>query len=474
MAEPLVSLDPATGAVVWSGAAATARECDHAMRAARAAFSDWSRREGAEREAVARAFAARVRERAADLSAAISAEVGKPPWEAAAEVELVAAKVEISIEALAARRSEFAAGPAITRFRPHGVCVVLGPFNYPAHLPNGHVVPALLAGNCVVLKPSEHAPSVAELMGELWAAAGLPEGVLAIVQGGREVAERLLDHRELDGVFLTGSAATGRAIHRRFADRPQRILALEMGGNNPLVVHDAADRLAAAHLTVRSAYLTAGQRCTCARRLIVPAGRAGDRFLDELVAMIGRVSVGRPADRPEPFMGPVVSAAAAAAVLDAQADLVARGGRVVVPARALAPGTGLLSPGLVDVTEVAERPDEEVFGPLLQLVRTDGLEAAIDEAGRTAYGLAAGIVTDDEAAYRRFAERVRAGVVNWNHELVGASSRAPFGGVGLSGNHRPSALFAADYCSYPVASIERPAPELPDVPFPGLVPSTDR
>jgi succinylglutamic semialdehyde dehydrogenase len=466
----LVSRDPATGAVAWRGRAATAADCGRAMAAARAAFPNWARLDQGARDEVVRAYAAAARARAGELAAAISAEVGKPPWEAAAEAELVAAKAEISIEALASRRSPFTSGPAVTRFRPHGVCVVLGPYNYPAHLPNGHVLPALLAGNCVVLKPSEQAPSVGELMSGLWADAGLPEGVLAVVQGGREVAEALLDHPELDGVFLTGSAATGAAVHRRFAGTPHRILALEMGGNNPLVVHEAADGTAAAYLAARSAYLTAGQRCTCARRLIVTAGPAGARVIDELTAMTRRITVGPPSDRPEPFMGPVISEGAVRRVLDAQAGLLAAGGRALVEARHLRSGTGLLSPGLVDVTDVADRTDEEVFGPLLQVVRVDGLDAAIAEAARTAYGLAAGILTDDEAAYRRFAEGVRAGVVNWNHELVGASSRAPFGGVGRSGNHRPSALFAADYCSYPVASIERPRLALPDEPFPGLVP----
>ncbi len=470
MAETLTSRDPATGAVVWSGPAASAGECDAAMRRARAAFAGWSRIPQSAREEIVRAFGAAARDAAPELAAAISAEVGKPPWEAAQEVDLVAAKVEISIEALAARRAGFASGPAVTRFRPHGVCVVLGPFNYPAHLPNGHVVPALLAGNCVVLKQSEHAPSVGELVARLWARAGLPEGVLTVLQGGRAVAEALLDHPELDGVFLTGSAATGEAVHRRFAGRPDRILALEMGGNNPLVVHDVADAVAAAYLTVRSAYLTAGQRCTCARRLVLTEGAGGERFLDELVAMVGRVSAGPPTDRPEPFMGPVISAEAAEAVLAAQDGLLRRGGRALVAARPLAPGTGLLGPGLIDVTEVADRPDDEVFGPLLQLVRVAGLDAAVAEAADTAYGLAAGIVTDDEAAYRRFADGVRAGVVNWNTELVGASSRAPFGGVGRSGNHRPSALFAADYCSYPVASIEHPLAALPEQPFARLIP----
>ena len=465
----MVSLDPSTGAEVWRGTAATADECDAAMSAARRAFEAWSRRDPVEREDLARAFAAAVRRRSGDLARAISAEVGKPPWEAASEADLVARKVGISIDALAERRATTTTGPATTRFRPHGVCVVLGPYNYPAHLPNGHVVPALLAGNCVVLKQSERAPSVGDVIAGLWREAGLPDGVLCVLQGGREVATRLLDHPELDGVFLTGSAATGAAVHRRFAGEPHRILALEMGGNNPLVVHGAADEVAAAYLTVRSAYLTAGQRCTCARRLIVPEGEPGDRFLATLLGMIARIRVGGPTDLPEPFMGPVITPEAAEAVLATRDDLVSRGAVELAPARSCAPGTGLLSPGLIDVTAVTDRSDEEVFGPLLQLIRTRDADAAIDEASRTAYGLAAGIITDDEALYRRFSDRVRAGVVNWNHELVGASSRAPFGGVGLSGNHRPSALFAADYCSYPVASLERPRAALPAQPFPGLL-----
>ena len=437
---------------------------------ARGAFAAWSSREPAERIELAQAFAATITARRGELAAIISAEVGKPPWEAVAEADLVAAKVAISVEAFQTRRSTFQAGPAVTRFRPHGVCVVLGPYNYPAHLPNGHIVPALIAGNCVVFKPSEHAPAVGAFMLQAWRDAGLPDGVVQVVNGDRRVAEHLLDHPELDGVFLTGSARAGLAIHARFAGRPQVILALELGGNNPLIVHDVADPLAAAYLTTLSAYLTAGQRCTCARRLIVPQGADGDRFIDELVAMVGRIRVGPPSATPEPFMGPVVSADVAHAILAGQAELVASGGRPMIEATLLEPDTGLLSPGLVDVTDVAQRRDEEIFGPLLQLIRTPDVDSAIHEATRTAYGLAAGLLSDDEALYRRFATQVRAGVVNWNQELVGASSRAPFGGIGLSGNHRPSALFAADYCSFPVASIERAAATLPDNPRADLLP----
>ncbi len=470
MSEAFVSIDPAGGRAVWRGPAATPDECDRVMRAARAAFPAWANAPVEDRCDIARAFAGVVRARAGELAAAISAEVGKPPWEARAEAELVAAKVDISIEALATRRSPFPSGPAVTRFRPHGVCVVLGPYNYPAHLPNGHIVPALIAGNCVVFKPSEHAPSVGELMLDLWRQAGLPADVLAVVQGDRRVAEPLLDHPAVAAVLLTGSAGAGVAIHRRFAGRPDVLLALELGGNNPLLVQEVADHRAAAYLTSLSAYLTAGQRCTCARRLIVPAGASGDRFLDELVTMIGRIRVGAPTDEPEPFIGPVISAQVAEAILARQAELVAAGGTQVVPCRQLVPATGLLSPGLIDVTAIADRSDDEIFGPLLQLIRPADIDAAIDEANATAFGLAAGIITDDAELAERFATEIRAGVVNWNHELVGASSRAPFGGVGLSGNHRPSALFAADYCSYPVASIEHPVAALPERPIGGLVP----
>ncbi len=447
------SINPATGEFVWSGPAAGPAEVDRAVAAARAAFPAWSARPLEERAALLRAFAARVaahRDAFADL---ISTEVGKPRWDALTEVQAVVGKIELSIEAHARRCGEFRGGPSVTRFRPHGVVAVLGPFNFPAHLPNGHLAPALLAGNTAVFKPSEFAPAVAERMAAFWREAGLPPGVLEVVPGARATGAALAAHPGIDGLFFTGSARAGRALNELSASNPGRILALEMGGNNPLVVHRAADLRAAVALTVQSAYVSAGQRCTCARRLVVVDGEAAP-FLDALARAVERLRVGRPADRPEPFLGPVVSAEAADRLLAAQRDLVARGARPLVALRGLAPGTGLVSPGLLDVTDVADRADEELFGPLLQVVRVPDFDAALREANATAFGLAAGLLSDDAALYARFRASVRAGIVNWNQPLTGASSAAPFGGVGLSGNHRPSAYFAADYCSHPVASIE--------------------
>lgn len=462
------SINPATGESVWTGSAADAAEVDLAVCKARAAFRDWSCRPLADREALARAFAQQLEARKNTLADAISREVGKPTWEALTEVQTMIGKVELSIKAHAQRCSEFSGGPAITRFRPHGVVAVFGPFNFPGHLPNGHIVPALLAGNTVVFKPSEHAPLVAELMAEAWHSAGLPDGVFNLVQGARETGGALAQHAGIDGLFFTGSSRAGVWLSELFAKTPEKILALEMGGNNPLVVWDVADHHTAALLTVQSAYLSAGQRCTCARRLIVSDGADGDVFLEQLVMIIKGVRVGAFTDRPEPFMGPVISKEAAAHVVATQESWLAAGAKAIIRAEHLDVNTGLVSPGLIDVTALTNREDEEVFGPLLQVIRVPDFDTALNEANATRYGLAAGLFSDDAALYDRFREEMRAGIINWNQQLTGASGAAPFGGVGRSGNHRPSAFFAADYCSYPVASIElselKPPAQLP----PGL------
>ncbi len=465
------SLNPATGDPVWTGPAASAADVDAAIARARTAFRTWSRTPLADREAHLRTFARALETRKASLAEAISLEVGKPRWEALAEVQTMITKIDFAIRGYAQRTAEFTAGPATTRFRPHGVCAVFGPFNFPGHLPNGHIVPALLAGNTVVFKPSEYAPLVAERTLAAWHEAGLPAHVLQLVQGARETGAALATHAGIDGLFFTGSARTGLWLAQHFARTPEKILALELGGNNPLVVWSARDLPAAALLVAQSAYATAGQRCTCARRLIVSADATGDALLAALQSVIDRIRVGPWTSQPEPYMGPVISARAAQEILAAQQALQTGGARVIVPCRSLDPDTGLLSPGLIDVTPMPRPPaDEEIFGPLLQVIRVRDFTAALAAANATRYGLAAGLISDDRALYEQFRDEVRAGLINWNQPLTGASGAAPFGGIGHSGNHRPSGLFAADYCAYPVASIEVPELKIPAALPPGLSP----
>jgi succinylglutamic semialdehyde dehydrogenase len=468
------SYDPATGEVIWTGCASTPADVNEAVEAAKYAFENWSNTAPKDRAAIVERFADRLRERKPRLAEIISRETGKPLWESATEVDAMIAKVAISIRAIDGRRQATQTTAdgvtSATHYRPLGVVAVLGPFNFPGHLPNGHIVPALLAGNTVVFKPSELAPWTAEETVQAWHDAGLQSDVLKIVHGGGETGEALVNHADIAGVFFTGSRAVGGAIHRALADRPQVITALEMGGNNPLVVWDVTDVRAAAYATIQSAYLTAGQRCSCARRLIVQRDARGEEFLEVLAAMIRRVRVGRYDERPEPFMGPVISTRAAERLLAAQDELIALGASAIERMRPLNEMKTLLSPGLIDVQHVRDLRDEEHFGPLLQVVRVNAFDHAVAKASDTRFGLAAGLLSDDRALFERFRRGVRAGVVNWNRPLTGASSALPFGGLGESGNHRPSAFFAADYCSDPVASLEAERVTMPTKLTPGIEP----
>ena len=262
-----VSRDPSTGQVTWMGRTASEAEVNAAIDAAAAAFEPWSRLSPPERTAYLEAFGRQLKTHRADFAEAISRDTGKPRWESLSEVDLMIGKIGVSSAAYADRcrivTADIAGNRAVTRFKPHGVMVVFGPFNFPGHLPNGHIVPALLAGNTVVFKPSRQAALVGRKMMELWESAGIPTGVLNMVQGGRHTGTALTQNPRVNGVLFTGSAAVGKAIHRAFAGRPETILALEMGGNNPLIVHEVADPDAAAYVTAISAFITAGQRCTC-------------------------------------------------------------------------------------------------------------------------------------------------------------------------------------------------------------------
>ncbi|WP_339475276.1 MULTISPECIES: succinylglutamate-semialdehyde dehydrogenase [unclassified Pseudomonas] len=466
------SLNPVTQQGVWAGNGATAAQVELAVQAARQAFPDWARRSLDERIQVLEAFAAALKNHGDELAHCIGEETGKPLWEATTEVTSMVNKIAISVQSYRERTGE-KSGPlgdatAVLRHKPHGVVAVFGPYNFPGHLPNGHIVPALLAGNSVLFKPSELTPKVAELTVKCWVEAGLPAGVLNLLQGARETGIALAANPGIDGLFFTGSSGTGNLLHQQFSGRPDKILALEMGGNNPLVVDEVADVDAAVYTIIQSAFISAGQRCTCARRLLVPEGAWGDALLARLVAVSATLEVGAFDQQPPPFMGSVISLGAAKALMDAQNHLLGKGAVPLLSMTQPQAQAALLTPGILDVTAVAERPDEELFGPLLQVIRYQDFAAAITEANNTQYGLAAGLLSDSQERYQQFWLQSRAGIVNWNKQLTGAASSAPFGGVGASGNHRASAYYAADYCAYPVASLEAPSLVMPAGLTPGV------
>jgi succinylglutamic semialdehyde dehydrogenase len=467
----LQSVDPAKNTIIWQGQAATAPQVDQAYQAARAAFEAWADFDFADRTAVVRAFGQQLNDHKEALALCIASETGKPLWESRTEVAAMIGKIEISVKAYQERTGErenpMPQGKAMLRHKPHGVVAVFGPYNFPGHLPNGHIVPALLAGNAVIFKPSELTPKVAELTVRLWQAAGLPAGVLNLLQGEVDTGKAVAAHAELDGLFFTGSSRTGHFLHQQFAGRPDKILALEMGGNNPLIVAPAENIDAVVHDIIQSAFISAGQRCTCARRLLLPQGAFGDAVLNRLLDVTRRLKTGLWDADEQPFIGSMISAKAAQGMLAVQQQLVAAGATVLEPMRLIATDTGLLTPGILECTGV-DLPDEEHFGPLLKVIRYQDFAEAIRLANQTSFGLSAGLLADDAALYQQFFRRIRAGIVNWNRPITGASSAAPFGGIGGSGNHRASAYYAADYCAYPVASVELAAVELPAQLSPGL------
>ncbi|PKB25957.1 succinylglutamic semialdehyde dehydrogenase [Novosphingobium kunmingense] len=455
----IVSFEPATGAELWR---APRGDVADIVGRARRAWPAWAAQPLSTRMELVRRFANEVRKDGEKLATLIARETGKPLWEARTEVESVVNKVEISIRAYAERTSQrkldsAIQGSAALRHKPHGVMAVLGPYNFPAHLPNGHIVPALIAGNAIVFKPSEKTPAVGEALVQCFHRAGVPAAAVQLLIGGPEEGQALVANEGIDGVLFTGSAHAGIAINRKLAARPDKIVALEMGGNNPIVLWDTPKIADAAALVVQSAFTSAGQRCTAGRRLIVKASLY-DSMIGEVKRLADRIIVGAPFDDPAPFMGPVIDNASADGLTESFLYLLSHGGKAIKHMVRPQGDLPFLSPAIMDVTGVKDRPDVELFGPMLQVIRVDDFDEAITEANNTRFGLSASLIGGSPADYNRFWANIRAGVINWNRPTNGASSAAPFGGVGLSGNHRPSAYYAADYCAYPVASTEMDQP----------------
>ncbi len=460
------SVNPARNEVIWQGKDASPEQVIQAISSARKAFESWSTSPFDERVIIIKKFAELLSENKKKLANTIALETGKPLWEALGEVAAMVGKVTISLDAYKQRtgtiENPMPGAKAFIRHKPHGVIAVFGPYNFPGHLPNGHIVPALIAGNTIVFKPSELTPKVAEEVIKIWQSAGLPAGVINLVQGKVETGKALARNKMIDGLFFTGSSTTGHFLHEQFGGQPSKILALEMGGNNPLIVKDVSDITAVVHDIIQSAFITTGQRCTCARRLFLEKNKQGDAILAKLIEVTKALTIGYYDDEEQPFIGSMISEDAALTLVSAQQKLLDLGASSIIKLTHLEPETGFVSPGIIDVTNIVDEvPDEEYFGPLLKVYRYTDFDSAINESNNTSFGLSAGLLSDSTDLYNHFFKRIRAGIVNWNKPLTGASSAAPFGGIGASGNHRASAFYAADYCAYPVASVEADKVSLP-------------
>lgn len=469
----LTTYDPWDSSPLAEFPIATPQDVTEAVLQAHRALRDWSRDPALRRQVISK-LGEVLKSRRTELATLISRETGKVLWESLLEVDAMANKCALSLRAEEERRTPTSkstpappAGLLATTYRPHGVALVLGPFNFPGHLPLGHIAPALLAGNTVLFKPSEKAPAVADLLLSCFHQAGLPPNVLQVLHGGPDVATALID-ADINAVLFTGSYAVGTKILSRLTHRPGVLTALEMGGNNPLIAWDLKEEsIPAAVLTIlQSAFATAGQRCSCTRRLIIPTHPESD-LLNALVTAAASLHIGHPLHDPNAFYGTLIDPHAAQRVLTAQAALVTDHYALMLSCQLSHLSPALLSPGIAEGDNLA-RMDDEIFGPLLQVHHANTFDEALHLANATHYGLVSGLLTDNPALWDHFRLEARAGVLTLNRPTTGASSELPFGGIGHSGNHRPSAYFAADYCSYPVAEMSSPTLSLPDKLPPGI------
>ena len=449
---------------------------DQACEAARRAFIEWSEWPMAKRiEALSkvRDIIASKQEQFAEV---ISRETGKPLWETTTEAKAMAGKFSItfehSLKLIEDQRIENALPDVdgVIRYRPRGVLSVIGPFNFPGHLPNGHIVPALVTGNTVVLKPSELTPMTAQLMAQCYDEADVPKGIFNLVHGGGETGRRLVCHKGVDGILFTGSYQTGLKIQEATLSHYWKIHALEMGGKNSTIIWEDADLDKAIYESTIGSFVSAGQRCSCTSRIFVHKNIV-DEFTEKFYQRAKKLQVGHWSENP--FMGTLINEKAVDTYVRFQEIALREGAEKIMRGKALEPGYKgyYVSPSIYRVGEYDPRSvyqNTEIFGPNVAIYGIDDVEQATEINNQTGYGLSMAIFTKQESLYHQALAKAKVGILNWNRTTNGASSRLPFGGCGKSGNDRPTAHFAVYYCTYPVASMEDRTDFDPKKALPGM------
>lgn len=449
---------------------------DQACEAAKKAFTEWSVTSLDQRIAALKKLQSTLEESKEKIAEVISRETGKPTWESLTEVAAMVNKIPITIEQGLSFIKEVEIENALpgvkgrVRHKPRGVMAVLGPFNFPGHLPNGHVVPALLTGNTVVFKPSEFTPGVAQIYAECIHKAGFPAGVFNVVQGLGETGRRLVEHQYVDGILFTGSYETGLKIKQGTMDHYWKLLALEMGGKNASIIWQDADLEKAIYESLIGSFVTAGQRCSCTSRIIIHKSIYPE-FVDRFYQAAKKLEINHWSKNP--FSGPLVNAKSLDTYLRFQEIAVREGSEKIMRGKQLdLPQKGYyVTPSIYAVKEPNKNSvyqKSEIFGPNVALYTVSDLQEAIDINNSTGYGLVTSIFSKTKNVYEEVYTRARSGLVNWNRTTNGGSSKLPFGGRDKSGNDRPTGSFAVYYCTVPVACLEDAGGFDPKTVLPGM------
>ena len=453
---------------------ATYKNVDHACESATKAYRSW--RHQSDRNKYILKLKSVYSHHRDELAMIISRETGKPLWESLSEVTAMINKIDITLNhsmTLLAETHIENVLPNVDGFIRHqsrGVMAVLGPFNFPGHLPNGHFIPALATGNTIVFKPSEKTPGVGQFIAQMFEEAEFPPGVFNLIQGDAEIGRRLVGHESVDGVLFTGSYDVGLKIKEQTLHHYWKILALEMGGKNCAFVWKDADINKAIYENILGCYFTAGQRCSCTSKIILHKD-IKEKFITGFHETTQKIKVGHWSENV--FMGPLISDTALERYLRFQGIAEREGATLLMRGKPLELSSSghYVSPSIALVPQ--HNPESiyqksEIFGPHVSIFEVDSVEEAVDINNSSGFGLAMSVFSKDRSIFEEVLMSARVGILNWNRTTNGASSKLPFGGLGKSGNDRPSAHYAVQYCTSPLASLEDKTPFEQSKPLPGI------
>lgn len=449
---------------------------DKACHIAKNEYPKWARKTQLERNECLNRLKELFINHESEMAEAIARDTGKPLWEAMTEAKALSQKIDVTLNhsmklVMEERIPNALPGvEGVIRYKSRGVMAVLGPFNFPAHLPNGHIIPALAMGNTVVFKPSEHTPAIGQLYAQIVHKAGFPKGVFNLVQGDGESGKKLVINENVSGILFTGSYDVGLRIKQETLTHYWKILALEMGGKNASVIWEDADLDKAVYETLVGSFMTAGQRCSCTSRIILHE-KIANEFTDRFYAAAKKISIGHWSENP--FMGPLINAQAVEKYLRFQeiakrenCESLMRGKVLDLKHKGY-----YVTPSIHLVGEFSEKSvyqKSEIFGPNVAIYKSSDFDETLNIVNSSGYGLVMALFSKNKALYDEAALKANVGLLNWNRTTNGASSRLPFGGTGKSGNDRPSAHFAIQYCSVPMANLEDPTPFDANKVLPGL------
>ncbi|HEY0194124.1 MAG TPA: aldehyde dehydrogenase family protein, partial [Kofleriaceae bacterium] len=454
----LVSHNPAADGAVVFETGYTASAVRDAAAAAAAAQPAWASLSVAERASALDRLKQAIAARGDALAEAIVLETGKLRTEAKVEIQTLLNRFDLARTAVTTELAGGQVAPGeFLRFQPLGVVGIIGPFNFPLHLCHSPAIPALLAGNTVIIKPSDLSPLCGQRYAEAVQDAKLPPGVVNVVIGAGEVGAAMVDDPRIRGLTFTGSWTVGRRILEASLDRPELLVALELGGKNTCVVLDDCALRQAVHEVVVGGYLSAGQRCTGTERVLVHR-KIADKFIAELARVVRQLKFGHP-DDPSVFAGPVVSHGSLAKIEKAIETARKGGAEAVVPGERLPGGyyrTASLHRLPDGVHALPGYTDLEVFGPDLCVEVVESDDEAIAAINASPYGFANAVFTASNARFEHIFAHTKAGIINRNRSTNLASPKLPFGGVGRSGNYRSAGSYAPRNASSPVAVLENP------------------